>query len=146
MTGSPSDPLSWQQHIRNKARREELAQRFRDPNDPLRIVLRDMWLTGFDAPSLHTMYLDKPMRGHGLMQAIARVNRVFRDKPGGAVVDYLGLADELRKALATYTESGGQGDAAIDQAEAVMLLLEKYEVCRGLFHGFDWSSGHRKSA
>jgi type I restriction enzyme R subunit len=106
MTGSPSDPLSWQQHIRNKARREELAQRFRDPNDPLRIVLRDMWLTGFDAPSLHTMYLDKPMRGHGLMQAIARVNRVFRDKPGGAVVDYLGLADELRKALATTPRAG----------------------------------------
>jgi type I restriction enzyme R subunit len=100
----------------------------------------DVWLTGFDAPSLHTMYVDKPMRGHGLMQAIARVNRVFRDKPGGLVVDYLGLADELRQALATYTESGGTGKTAIDQAEAVALMLEKYEVCRGLFHGFDWSA------
>jgi len=98
-----------------------------------------MWLTGFDAPSLHTMYVDKPMRGHGLMQAIARVNRVFRDKPGGLVVDYLGLADELKKALAVYTESGGKGKTAIDQAEAVALMLEKYEICRALFHGFDWS-------
>ena len=140
MTGSASDPLEWQQHIRNKPRREVLAQRFRNPNDPFRIVIvRDMWLTGFDAPSLHTMYVDKPMRGHGLMQAIARVNRVFKDKPGGLVVDYLGLADELKKALATYTESGGTGKTAIDQAEAVALMLEKYEVCRGLFHGFGWS-------
>jgi type I restriction enzyme R subunit len=98
-----------------------------------------MWLSGFDAPSLHTMYVDKPMRRHGLMQAIARVNRVFRDKPGGLVVDYLGLADELRKALATYTESGGTGKTAIDQAEAVAVTREKYEVCRGLFHDFDWS-------
>jgi type I restriction enzyme, R subunit len=140
MTGSASDPLPWQQHIRNKSRREALASRFRDPKDPFQIVLvRDMWLTGFDAPSLHTMYVDKPMRGHGLMQAIARVNRVFKDKPGGLVVDYLGLADELKKALATYTESGGTGKTAIDQAEAVAVMLEKYEVCRGLFHGFDWS-------
>jgi len=98
-----------------------------------------MWLTGFDAPSLHTMYVDKPMRSHGLMQTIARVNRVFRDKPGGLVVDYLGLADELRKALATYTESGGTGDTAIPQDKAVALMLEKYDICRGLFHGFDWS-------
>jgi type I restriction enzyme R subunit len=98
-----------------------------------------MWLTGFDAPSLHTMYVDKPMRGHGLMQAIARVNRVFKDKPGGLVVDYLGLADELKQALATYTEAGGTGKTALDQAEAVALMLEKYEVCRGMFHGFDWS-------
>ena len=98
MTGSASDPLGWQPHIRNKARREELAKRFRDPDDSLRVVLvRDMWLTGFDAPSLHTIYVDKPMRGHGLMQAIARVNRVFKDKPGGLVVDYLGLAQDLRK-------------------------------------------------
>ncbi|MBZ0102063.1 MAG: DUF3387 domain-containing protein, partial [Thermoanaerobaculia bacterium] len=100
---------------------------------------RDMWLTGFDAPSLSTMYVDKPMRGHGLMQAIARVNRVFKDKPGGLVVDYLGLADELKAALATYTEAGGQGKTALDQAEAVALMLEKYEICRGLFHRFDWS-------
>jgi type I restriction enzyme R subunit len=140
MTGSASDALDWQPHIRNKPRREALAKRFRDPNDPLRIVLvRDMWLTGFDAPVLHTMYVDKPMRGHGLMQAIARVNRVFRDKPGGLVVDYLGLAHELKAALATYTESGGTGRTAIDQSEAVAVMLAKYEVCCGLFHGFDWS-------
>jgi type I restriction enzyme R subunit len=140
MTGSASDPLDWQFHVRNKPRREALAQRFRDPKDPFKIVIvRDMWLTGFDAPSLHTMYVDKPMRGHGLMQAIARVNRVFKDKPGGLVVDYLGLADELKAALAIYTESGGTGKTAIDQAEAVAVMLEKFEICRGLFHGFDWS-------
>jgi type I restriction enzyme R subunit len=140
MTGSASDPLDWQPHIRNKPRREALASRFRDPKDPFRVVIvRDMWLTGFDCPSLHTMYVDKPMRGHGLMQAIARVNRVFRDKPGGLVVDYLGLADELKKALATYTEAGGTGETALDQAEAVALMIEKVEVCRGLFHGFDWT-------
>ena len=140
MTGAASDPPDWQAHIGNKARRERLAKRFRDPDDPLRMVLvRDMWLTGFDAPSLHTMYVDKPMRGHGLMQAIARVNRVFRDKPGGLVVDYLGLAHELRRALATYTESGGTGKTSLDQAEAVRAMLEKYEICCGLFHGFDWS-------
>ena len=110
MTGSASDPPAWQRHIRTKSQREALAKRFRDPGDSLCLVLvRDMWLTGFDAPSLHTMYVDKPMRGHGLMQAIARVNRVFRDKPGGLVVDYLGLAHELKRALATYTESGGTG-------------------------------------
>ena len=140
MTGSASDPTDWQPHIRNKARREMLAKRFRDPGDPLQVVLvRDMWLTGFDAPSLHTMYVDKPMRGHGLMQAIARVNRVFRDKPGGLVVDYLGLAHELKRALATYTESGGTGRTTLDQSEAVAVMLEKYEVCCGLFHGFDYS-------
>ena len=141
MTGSAADGPDWQPHIRNKARREALANRFRDPDDPLRVVLvRDMWLTGFDAPSLHTMYVDKPMRGHGLMQAIARVNRVFRDKPGGLVVDYLGLAHELKKALATYTDSGGRGETALDQAEAVAVMLEKYEICRGLFWGFDWAA------
>ena len=140
MTGSASDPPEWQPHIRNKARREALANRFRDPGDPLRIVLvRDMWLTGFDAPSLHTMYVDKPMRGHGLMQAIARVNRVFKDKPGGLVVDYLGLAQDLKQALATYTESGGKGRTALDQEEAVAVMREKHEVCCALFHGFDWS-------
>lgn len=140
MTGSASDPSAWQKHIRNKSGREAMANRFRDADDPLKIVLvRDMWLTGFDAPSLHTMYLDKPMRGHGLMQAIARVNRVFKDKPGGLVVDYLGLAQELKQALATYTESGGKGRTALNQEEAVAVMLEKYEVCCGLFHGFDWS-------
>ncbi|MBI2975947.1 MAG: type I restriction endonuclease subunit R, partial [Chloroflexi bacterium] len=139
MTGSAADGDEWQRHIRNKARREALAKRFKDPTDPFKIVIvRDMWLTGFDAPCLHTMYVDKPMRGHGLMQAIARVNRVFKDKPGGLVVDYLGLADELRQALAVYAESGGQGQTAIDQIEAVRLLRTKYEICRGLFHGFDW--------
>ena len=140
MTGSASDPPEWQPHIRNKARREALANRFRDPGDPLRVVLvRDMWLTGFDAPSLHTMYVDKPMRGHGLMQAIARVNRVFRDKPGGLVVDYIGLAQDLRQALTAYTESGGTGRTALDQQEAVAVMREKHEVCCALFHGFDWS-------
>ncbi|MGB8369727.1 MAG: type I restriction endonuclease subunit R [Limisphaerales bacterium] len=145
MTGSASDPLAWQDHIRNKPRREALAKRFKNPQDPLKIVLvRDMWLTGFDAPSLHTMYADKPMRSHGLMQAIARVNRVFKDKPGGLVVDYLGLAQELKEALAVYTESGGTGETAIDQEEAVAVMQEKYEVCCDFFHGFDrskWTSG-----
>ncbi len=140
MTGSAEDPPAWQQHIRSKSGREMLANRFRDPDDPLRVVLvRDMWLTGFDAPSLHTMYVDKPMRGHGLMQAIARVNRVFRDKPGGLVVDYLGLAHELRQALRTYTQSGGRGDAVFDRADAVAVMLEKHDVCSGLMHGFNWS-------
>jgi type I restriction enzyme, R subunit len=140
MTGSASDPLDWQTHIRSKSRRESLADRFRDADDPFKVVIvRDMCLTGFDAPSLHTMYVDKPMRGHGLMQVIARVNRVFRDKPGGLVVEYLGLADELKKALATYTEAGGRGQTALDQDEAVAVMLEKYDVCRGMFHGFDYS-------
>ena len=141
MTGSASDPPDWQPHIRNKARREGLAQRFRDPEDPLQLVLvRDMWLTGFDAPSLHTLYVDKPMRGHGLMQAIARVNRVFKDKPGGLVVDYLGLAQDLKQALATYKESGRTEHTAVKQAEAVAVMQEKYEVCCGLMHGFVWSA------
>ena len=141
MTGSASDPVDWQGHIRNKPRREELAKRFKDPKDPFKVVIvRDMWLTGFDAPCLHTMYVDKPMRGHGLMQAIARVNRVFKDKPGGLVVDYLGLADQLKYALANYTQSGGKGQTAIDQNEAVAAMLERYEVCCDIFHGFDWSA------
>jgi type I restriction enzyme R subunit len=142
MTGSATDQLEWQQHIRNKPRREVLAKRFQKKitGDPLKIVIvRDMWLTGFDVPSLHTMYIDKPMQGHTLMQAIARVNRVFRDKPGGLVVDYIGLGDELRKAIANYTENGGTGKTAIVQEEAVAVMLEKYEICCGIFHGFDWS-------
>ena len=145
MTGKASDPPDWQPHFRNKPRREALAQRFRDSSDSLQMVLvRDMWLTGFDAPSLHTMYVDKPMRGHGLMQAIARVNRVFRDKPGGLVVDYLGLAHELKRALTTYTENGGRGEAALDQDQAVRVMQEKYEICCDLFHGLDrsvWVNG-----
>ncbi len=141
MTGSASDPVDWQPHIRNKSRRQGLARRFRDPDDPFCVVLvRDMWLTGFDAPSLHTMYVDKPMRAHGLMQAITRVNRVFRDKPGGLVVDYLGLAHELRRALATYTASGGRGRTTIDQREAVQLMLKHHEICLGILYGFDWSA------
>jgi len=141
MTGSASDPVEWQPHIRTKSRREALAKRFKNPSDPLKVVIvRDMWLTGFDAPCMHTMYIDKPMQGHGLMQAIARVNRVFRDKPGGLVVDYLGLADQLKKALHTYTESGGQGETALDQEEAVALMLARYEVCCDIFHGFDWGA------
>lgn len=140
MTGSASDPAGWQAHIRSKAASRALAARFRDPADPFRIaIVRDMWLTGFDAPSLHTIYVDKPMRGHGLMQAIARVNRVWKDKPGGLVVDYLGLADELKQALRTYTESHGKGELKIDQERAVAGLLEKLEICRGIFHGFAWS-------
>ena len=147
MTGSAADPPDWQQHIRNKPRREALASRFRDAKDRFRLaIVRDMWLTGFDAPSLHTMYIDKPMRGHGLMQAIARVNRVFKDKPGGLVVDYLGLAQELKQALATYTESGGTGRTALNQEEAVAVMLEKYEICCGLLHGFDWSTWKTGSA
>jgi type I restriction enzyme R subunit len=140
MTGSADDGPEWQQHIRNKQRRRELANRFKDPKDAFSLVIvRDMWLTGFDAPCMHTMYADKPMRGHGLMQAIARVNRVFRDKPGGLVVDYLGLADQLKQALATYTESGGKGSPSVDTDEAVDVLQEKCEVARTMLHGFDWS-------
>ena len=139
MTGSADDPLAWQPHIRNKARREKLADRFRNPADPFRVVIvRDMWLTGFDAPSLHTMYVDKPMRGHGLMQAIARVNRVFRDKPGGLIVDYLGLAAELKKALSDYTEQD-RDNVGIPTEQALELLMEKYEVAAAMFHGFDYS-------
>ena len=140
MTGAASDPPDWQQHIRNKGRREALAHRFRDPDDHFQVVIvRDMWLTGFDAPSLHTMYVDKPMRDHGLMQTIARVNRVFMDKPGGLIVDYLGIAEELKKALARYTDSGGTGNTTIEQDEAVAVMQEKYEICCGLFYGFDYS-------
>jgi type I restriction enzyme R subunit len=139
MTGNATDPLEWQQHVRTKARREELAKRFKNPDDAFKIaIVRDMWLTGFDVPPLHTMYIDKPMQGHGLMQAIARVNRVYKDKPGGLIVDYLGLAYHLQKALAAYTEA--QHPAEIpDQDKAVNELLRRYEICKGLLHGFDWS-------
>ena len=135
-----SDPLEWQRHIRSKGHREALANRFRDPDDPLKVVIvRDMWLTGFNAPALHTMYVDKPMQGHTLMQAIARVNRKFRDKPGGLVVDYIGLADSLREAVETYTRSGGTGRTADDMARAEEALRMHFEVCESLFHGFDYS-------
>jgi type I restriction enzyme R subunit len=147
MTGSASDRAELQPHIRNKRAREEIAKRFKDPADPLKLVIvRDMWLTGFDVPCLHTMYVDKPMQGHGLMQAIARVNRVFKDKPGGLVVDYLGLADQLKRALADYTTSGGKGGTAIDQEEAVAVMMEKYEVCLALFHGFDFGAWRSSKA
>lgn len=140
MTGSAEDGPDWQQHIRNKEKRRKLAARFKSPKDPFKIVIvRDMWLTGFDAPVLSTMYVDKPMRGHALMQAIARVNRVFRDKPGGLVVDYLGLADQLKYALASYTQSGGKGEPSIDTAKAIAVMLEKHEIACGMMHGFDWS-------
>jgi type I restriction enzyme R subunit len=139
MTGSASDSEEWQRHIRNQPRRERLANRFKDPADPFQIVIvRDMWLTGFDAPCLHTMYIDKPMQGHGLMQAIARVNRVFGDKPGGLVVDYLGLAGQLRQALNTYTQSGGRGATAIDQRAAIEAMLEKHQIACDMLHGLDW--------
>jgi type I restriction enzyme, R subunit len=140
ISASATDDPAISKWRRSRQERKQVEADFKDPEHPLKVVVvRDMWLTGFDAPSLSTMYVDKPMRGHGLMQAIARVNRVFRDKPGGLVVDYLGLADELRQALVTYTEAGGTGRTALDQAEAVSVMLEKYEVCRDLFHGFDWS-------
>ena len=139
MSGSASDPSHWQKHIRSKGQREDIARRFKDPDDPLKLVIvRDMWLTGFDCPPLHTMYVDKPMRSHNLMQAIARVNRVFKDKPGGLVVDYLGLAEPLKHALANYTRSGGRGEPAIDQEEAVAIMKEKYEIVSAMFHGFDY--------
>jgi type I restriction enzyme R subunit len=140
MTGSAEDGPEWQPHIRNKERRRTLANRFKDPSDPFKIVIvRDMWLTGFDAPCLHTMYADKPMQGHGLMQAIARVNRVFRDKPGGLVVDYLGLADQLKQALGVYTESGGKGEPTYDTAHAIAVMQEKHQVLCDMLHGLDWT-------
>ena len=146
MTGSASDPKDWQQHIGNKARRNLLAKRAKKADDELKIVLvRDMWLTGFDAPSMHTMYVDKPMKGHGLMQAIARVNRVFKDKPGGLIVDYIGIAQNLKNALGNY--SGGDRDkTGISQAEAVAVMLEKYEIVKDMFFGFDYSAGLKGEA
>jgi type I restriction enzyme, R subunit len=138
MTGSASDPEHWQPHIGTRARRDLLARRAKDASDPLRLVIvRDMWLTGFDAPSMHTMYIDKPMRGHGLMQAIARVNRVFRDKPAGLVVDYIGIAQNLKNALGQYSASDRR-QAGIDEAEAVALMLEKHDIVKAMFHGFDY--------
>ena len=146
MTGAASDPKEWQQHIGGKARRELLAKRAKDAADPLKLaIVRDMWLTGFDAPSMHTMYIDKPMRGHGLMQAIARVNRVFRDKPAGLVVDYIGVAQNLKSALSQYSRDD-QKHAGIDEAEAVAVMLEKFEIVSDMFHGFDYRAGLAGSA
>lgn len=139
MTSASSDPESWQIHSTTKQDRKTISERFKDENDELKMVIvRDMWLTGFDVPCLHTMYVDKPMRGHNLMQAIARVNRVFKDKPGGLIVDYIGIASDLKAALATYTDSGGQGVPTLDQNEAVAACLEKFEIVEQMFDGFDY--------
>ena len=145
IAGMASNPPDWHAHVRGEVEHETLAKRFRDACDPLMMVLVcDMWQTGFDVPCLHTMYVDKPMRGQHLMQAVAQVNRVFKDKPGGLIVDYVGLAHELKRARATYTESGGAGAAVLDQSVAAAVLLEKYDICLGLFQGFDrsgWATG-----
>jgi len=139
MTGSSSDRPLLRPHLYSKQTKKDLAERFKDPEDEFKVVIvRDMWLTGFDVPPLHTLYIDKPMRGHTLMQAIARVNRVFKDKPGGLVVDYIGIAHELKKALVDYTESGGRGNPAFDALEALPWLVEKVDVARGMLHGFDY--------
>ncbi|MEY2832176.1 MAG: hypothetical protein RLZZ574_1434, partial [Cyanobacteriota bacterium] len=139
MTGSAADDPSMQPHIHNKKRRYDLAKRFKKPTDAMKLVIvRDMWLTGFDAPCLHTLYVDKPMQGHGLMQAIARVNRVFKDKPGGLIVDYLGIADQLKEALKDYTASD-RGETGIPTETALALLQEKYEIVTAIYHGFDYS-------
>ncbi len=141
MTGAASDPLPWQAHIGTKRRRDMLAKRARDPSDPLKLVIvRDMWLTGFDAPSMNTMYIDKPMQGHGLMQAIARVNRVFRDKPGGLVVDYIGIAQNLKSALGQYTQADRE-KTGIDDEAAIAAMMERYEIIGAIFHGFDRRPG-----
>ena len=135
MTGSNSDHESFQPHVRSKQRRKDLGERLKDPKDPLKLaIVRDMWLTGFDAPAMHTLYIDKPMQGHNLMQAIARVNRVYGGKDGGLIVDYIGIATDLKKALSTYTESGGKGKPAFDQEEAAAVMMGKYEVVAQLFH------------
>jgi len=140
ITGSAADKPELLPHVRKKSAREALARRFKDEDDGFKVVIvRDMWLTGFDVPCLHTMYVDKPMRGHTLMQAIARVNRVFRDKPGGLVVDYLGLAYQLKEAMAAYTDANGKGEMKLDQDRAIELMQEQYEICRAMFFGFDYS-------
>jgi len=139
MTGSASDSKEWQKHIRTKARRKKIGDNFKDDTHELKLmIVRDMFLTGFDAPSLHTMYLDKPIKGHTLMQAIARVNRVYPGKKGGLIVDYMGVGVELKKALKNYTASGGKGKPAFDQAQAVKYMKEKYEIVKDMFHGFNY--------
>jgi type I restriction enzyme R subunit len=140
MTGSASDKALLRPHIYSGLVKKRLEKRFKDPADPLRIVIvRDMWLTGFDAPCVHTLYVDKPMKGHNLMQAIARVNRVFKDKQGGLVVDYIGIANELKSALKEYTASNGRGRPTVDAAEAYSVLAEKLDILRGMLHGHDYS-------
>ncbi|MFL9965128.1 type I restriction endonuclease subunit R [Paraburkholderia sediminicola] len=148
MTGSASDKALLRTHIYSGQVKKRLEKRFKDPADPLRIVIvRDMWLTGFDAPCVHTLYVDKPMKGHNLMQAIARVNRVFKDKQGGLVVDYIGIANELKSALKEYTASNGRGRPTVDAAEAYSVLAEKLDILRGMLHGYDYSGfltgGHK---
>jgi type I restriction enzyme R subunit len=139
MTTSSSDPEDWQIHQTNKKNRDDLAVRFKDPEDPFKIaIVRDMWLTGFDVPCLHTLYADKPMHGHNLMQAIARVNRVYKNKPGGLVVDYIGIATDVKNAVANYTESGGEGNPVLDIEEALSFMLSKYEIVKQMFDGFDY--------
>ncbi len=139
MTSSSSDGAKMEKHHTSKKQRRDLANRMKDVDDELKLVIvRDMWLTGFDAPSMHTLYIDKPMKGHNLMQAIARVNRVYKDKPAGLVVDYLGIASDLKKALSFYSDSGGKGDPAIAQEQAVALLLEKLEIISNMYHGFEY--------
>jgi len=139
MTGNATDRASLQEHVYTKAQKKRLERRFKDPADPLKIVIvRDMWLTGFDAPPCHTMYVDKPMHGYNLMQAIARVNRVFKDKPGGLVVDYIGIAAELKAALRTYTDAKGKGQPTLKAEEALKVLLAKLDAVRGMMHGFDY--------
>ena len=146
MTASASDKAYLQPHHTNKAQKKDLEKRFKDPEDPLKIVIvRDMWLTGFDAPCLATMYIDKPMQGANLAQAIARVNRVFKDKPGGLVVDYIGIAPQLKEALATYSAAKGKGRPAIDSSEALRILKEKIQVARDLLHPVDWSEFKTKA-
>ncbi len=138
ITGSATDPSEWQEHIRNKPKRRALGDTFKDPNSTFKLVIvRDMWLTGFDAPSLHTMYVDKPMRGHNLIQAISRVNRVFKDKPGGLIVDYIGIGLDLKAALAEYTTKD-KNNVGLDQEKAVKLMLEDYDVVKSIMHGFDY--------
>jgi len=136
MTSASSDGPEISRHYTTKEQRRALADRMKDPEDELKLVIvRDMWLTGFDVPSMHTLYIDKPMKGHNLMQAISRVNRVYKDKPGGLVVDYLGIASDLKKALSFYSDSGGKGDPAIAQEKAVQMMLEKLEIVSQMFHG-----------
>ena len=151
MTGSASDKALLRPHIYSGQVKKRLEKRFKDPKDPLRLVIvRDMWLTGFDAPCVHTMYVDKPMKGHNLMQAIARVNRVFKDKQGGLVVDYIGIGNELKAAMKEYTASKGRGKPTVDAHEALSVLLEKMDVLRAMLHGYDYSGfltgGHKTLA